>query len=77
MNIFYRFFPLAMGIICHENEDNWKWFLKNLKKMIQEDHQLVFMSDRHQGLILGVGNVFLLCFIVIVINIWNKIFFQR
>lgn len=47
-----------MSIVSHENESNWCWFLNHLKEMIQEDRTLVFMSDRHKGLLLAVPHVF-------------------
>ena len=47
-----------MSVVSIENMDNWTWFLNHLKQMLQEDPQLVFMSDRHQGLISGVRDVF-------------------
>ena len=47
-----------MGIVSHENEANWSWFLNHLKEMLQEDRSLVFMSDRQWGLILGVKKIF-------------------
>lgn len=58
INYFAGFFPLAMGIVSHENESNWSWFLSHLKEMLNEDRSLVFMSDRHWGLLLGVPKVF-------------------
>lgn len=47
-----------MGVVSHENESNWTWFLENLKEMLHEDRELVFMSDRQWGLLLGVPKVF-------------------
>ena len=47
-----------MGIVSHENESNWSWFLLHLKEMLQEDRSLVFMSDRQACLLLGVSNIF-------------------
>ena len=55
---FVGFFPLAMGIVSHENESNWSWFLSHLKGMLNEDRSLVFMSDRQWGLVLGVPKIF-------------------
>jgi len=47
-----------MAVVSVENVENWSWFLYHLKKVINEDRNLVFMSDRHQGLISGVHDVF-------------------
>ena len=55
---FVGFFPLAMGIVSHENEANWSWFLSHLKEMLNDDRSLVFMSDRQWGLVLGVPKIF-------------------
>lgn len=47
-----------MGVVSIENVDNWRWFLCHLKKMLEETRDLVFISDRHQGLVLGIREVF-------------------
>ncbi|XP_026438868.1 uncharacterized protein LOC113337401 [Papaver somniferum] len=37
--------------------DNWFWFLENLKKVV-DGRQIVFLSDRHEGLLQGIPRVF-------------------
>ena len=52
-----RLFLLAFCMYDIANEDNWNWFISELRKMLYEvpepyalPHQLVFMSDTDKGL---------------------------
>lgn len=47
-----------MAIVGKENEENWSWFLDQLKCSIGVDRPLVFISDRHWGLLLSIPKVF-------------------
>ena len=47
-----------MSVVSIANVYNWTWFLNHLKQMLQEERTLVFMSDRHQGLLAGVRDIF-------------------
>ena len=51
-------FPLAFAVVDSETEDNWKWFLRNLRKVVAYDRSVTFVSDRNPGLVDGVADVF-------------------
>ena len=64
-----QLFPLAYAIVSIENDDNWLWFLRLLREVIEanapmfltsgnQDESLVFLSDRQKGLLEGVERVF-------------------
>ncbi|XP_026378455.1 uncharacterized protein LOC113272878 [Papaver somniferum] len=51
------FYPYAFAIVLSENKDNWFWFLDNLQQVV-DDRPIVFLSDRHEGLMQGIPRVF-------------------
>ncbi|XP_026436592.1 uncharacterized protein LOC113334586 [Papaver somniferum] len=51
------FYPYAFAIVLSENKDNWFWFLDNLQQVV-DDRPIVFLSDRHEGLLLGIPRAF-------------------
>jgi transposase-like protein len=51
-------YHIAYSIFDSETEDNWKWFLKNLHKVIGDPPGLVLCSDACKGLEKIVGVVF-------------------
>ena len=50
--------PLAFAVVDSETEDNWTWFLHNLRKVLVSDRTITFISDRNPSLIEGVSSVF-------------------
>ncbi|XP_026399976.1 protein FAR-RED ELONGATED HYPOCOTYL 3-like [Papaver somniferum] len=50
--------PLAFGLVSGENDDNWHWFLENLKGIVDADRPLTIISDRGTGLLNNVPLVF-------------------
>ncbi|RZC51954.1 hypothetical protein C5167_020385 [Papaver somniferum] len=52
-----EFYPIAYGIVSHEDGANWVWFLENLKKVVK-GRQIVFLSDQGTGLLFAVPKVF-------------------
>ncbi|XP_026410020.1 uncharacterized protein LOC113305135 [Papaver somniferum] len=51
------FYPYDFAIVLSENKDNWFWFLDNLQKVV-DDRPIVFLSDRHEGLLQGIPRAF-------------------
>ncbi|XP_073152712.1 uncharacterized protein [Henckelia pumila] len=54
---FYQY-PIAWGVVDSETTESWTWFLKNLQELIPDDERLLIISDRHQGIINVVANVY-------------------
>ncbi|KAL0385232.1 UNVERIFIED_CONTAM: hypothetical protein Sradi_2917500 [Sesamum radiatum] len=52
------FFPVAFSIVDTENEENWRWFLEQLKSAIPTTLPLTFVTDREKGLKNTVYEVF-------------------
>ncbi|KAL2533002.1 MuDR family transposase [Abeliophyllum distichum] len=52
------FFPVAFAIVDVENDDNWHWFLEQLKCAISTSQSITFVSDREMGLKESVLKVF-------------------
>ncbi|KAJ9678996.1 hypothetical protein PVL29_021040 [Vitis rotundifolia] len=50
-------FPLAYGLFSSKNYEDWLWFLEKLKMVIGE-REVIIISDRHQGIICSVSEVF-------------------
>ena len=50
-------FPLAFGGMSSENYDDWSWFLQNVKKVVR-DKKVFIISDKHQGLLCSVPEIF-------------------
>ncbi|XP_075478761.1 uncharacterized protein LOC142519606 [Primulina tabacum] len=51
-------FPIAWAIVDSENDDSWTWFLQKLKEFINDDPNLVIISDRHISIINDVRTVY-------------------
>ncbi|KAL5727624.1 hypothetical protein ACHQM5_000803 [Ranunculus cassubicifolius] len=51
-------FQLAMAVVSAENDENWIWFMKQMKVVIGERLNLVFIFDRHHGLLTSIAQVF-------------------
>ncbi|KAK2986224.1 hypothetical protein RJ640_010058 [Escallonia rubra] len=51
-------FPVAFAIVDVENEDNWHWFLEQLKSAISASQSITFVSDREKNLKKSVLEVF-------------------
>ncbi|KAK2402824.1 MuDR family transposase [Trifolium repens] len=51
-------FPLAVGVVDEESDDNWMWFLSELRNLLEINTEnmprLTILSDRQQGVVDGV-----------------------
>lgn len=51
-------FPLAFGVVDEENDDNWMWFLSELRNLLEINTEnmprLTILSDRHKAIVEGV-----------------------
>ncbi|OIW13812.1 hypothetical protein TanjilG_31701 [Lupinus angustifolius] len=51
-------FPLAFGVVDEESDDNWMWFLSELRNLLEINTEnmprLTILSDRQKGIIDGV-----------------------
>ncbi|KAF2318119.1 hypothetical protein GH714_041468 [Hevea brasiliensis] len=51
-------FPVAFAIVDVENDNNWHWFLEQLRSAISTSQSLTFVSDKEKGLLKSVLEVF-------------------
>nr|KYP71783.1 hypothetical protein KK1_011056 [Cajanus cajan] len=55
-------FPLAFGVVDEENDDNWMWFLSELRNLLEINTEnmprLTILSDRQKGIVDGVDTNF-------------------
>ena len=50
-------FPLTLGVVSSENYEDWYWFLEKLKGVL-DGKEVVIISDRHQGILCSVPELF-------------------
>ncbi|XP_022722070.1 uncharacterized protein LOC111279312 [Durio zibethinus] len=55
-------FPVAFAVVDAENEDNWTWFLRELKSAVSTSSQLTFVADFQNGLKRALADVFDKCY---------------
>ncbi|XP_026460335.1 uncharacterized protein LOC113361242 [Papaver somniferum] len=48
------FSPLSFALVDSETVDTWEWFLRNLTEVVGDGRPIIFLSDRHEGLLQGV-----------------------
>ncbi|KAL9684346.1 hypothetical protein QQ045_021782 [Rhodiola kirilowii] len=51
-------FPVAFAVVDIENEDNWHWFLEELKSALSPSQPITFVADFQNGLKEAISNVF-------------------
>ncbi|KAI8547392.1 hypothetical protein RHMOL_Rhmol07G0192000 [Rhododendron molle] len=51
-------YPLCLAVVDSENYENWYWFMEQLKDFLEDGRVLVFVSDRHDGLLQAVKQIF-------------------
>ncbi|XP_030539957.2 uncharacterized protein LOC115747803 isoform X2 [Rhodamnia argentea] len=55
-------FPVAIAVVDDENEDNWHWFLQELKSAIATSQQITFVADFQNGLKKSLAEIFDNCY---------------
>ncbi|XP_015581847.1 uncharacterized protein LOC107262168 [Ricinus communis] len=51
-------FPFSFAIVDIENDDNWHWFLEQLRSAISTSQSITFVSDNEKGLMKSVLEIF-------------------
>ena len=51
-------YPVAVGVIDSETNENWVWFMERLKEAIDTSESLTFCTDCGQAVMNGVSEVF-------------------
>ncbi|KAK3025033.1 hypothetical protein RJ639_043311 [Escallonia herrerae] len=52
------FFPVAFAVVDTESDDNWHWFLLQLKSALSTCGGITFVADREKGLKESIANIF-------------------
>lgn len=55
-------FPVAFAVVDAETEDNWHWFLQELKSAVSTSQQITFIADFQNGLNKSLAEVFDNCY---------------
>ncbi|XP_061343247.1 uncharacterized protein LOC133289351 isoform X1 [Gastrolobium bilobum] len=55
-------FPVAFAVVDAENEDNWHWFLQELKLAVSTSEQITFVADFQNGLKMSLCEIFEKCY---------------
>ncbi|XP_047319942.1 uncharacterized protein LOC124923973 [Impatiens glandulifera] len=51
-------FPVAFAVVDIDDEDNWRWFLLELKSALSESSPITFVSDFRKGLKESISEIF-------------------
>ncbi|XP_024009344.1 uncharacterized protein LOC112084444 [Eutrema salsugineum] len=54
----FQVFPIGFGIVNIENDESWEWFLRKLSTIVLDEHDLVFVSDRHPSIYASIRKVY-------------------
>lgn len=52
------FFPVAFSVVDTESDDNWGWFLLQLKSALSTSCPITFVADRQKGLTVSIASIF-------------------
>lgn len=53
----FQIFPLAFGIVNSENDAAWTWFFQRMSIFFDDSTDLVFISERHASIYVGLEMV--------------------
>ncbi|XP_058186231.1 uncharacterized protein LOC131303397 [Rhododendron vialii] len=53
-----RLYPLCLAVVNSEDNENWYWFMKQLRDLLEDGRVLVFVFYRHDGLLQAVKKAF-------------------
>lgn len=53
----YAIFPLAFAVVDGENDRSWRWFFEQLKRIVPQEDELFFVSDRHASIYAAICKV--------------------
>ncbi|XP_042476936.1 uncharacterized protein LOC122058349 isoform X2 [Macadamia integrifolia] len=51
-------FPVAFAVVDIETDDNWHWFLQELKSAVSTSRSITFVADRQKGLSESLAEIF-------------------
>ncbi|KAF7129224.1 hypothetical protein RHSIM_Rhsim10G0070300 [Rhododendron simsii] len=51
-------FPICFAIVDAETNVSWSWFLGKLRDILSNERDIVFFSDRNDGICSGIANIF-------------------
>ena len=54
----YNLHLIAFGVVDSENEHSLKWLMRQLKVVIDDDHHLAFISDKHGAIAKTLENMY-------------------
>ncbi|KAF7837633.1 Protein FAR1-RELATED SEQUENCE 4 [Senna tora] len=55
-------FPVAFAVVDDETEENWHWFLQELKSALSTSEQITFVADFQNGLKNSLAEIFEKCY---------------
>ncbi|KAF7140537.1 hypothetical protein RHSIM_Rhsim01G0036700 [Rhododendron simsii] len=55
---FAGLFPICFAIVDAETNVSWSWFLGKLRDILSNERDIVFFSDRNDGICSGIANIF-------------------
>jgi hypothetical protein len=55
-------FPVAFAVVDAETDDNWHWFLQELKSALSTTEQITFVADFQNGLKTSLSEIFENCY---------------
>ncbi|KAK9289824.1 hypothetical protein L1049_007984 [Liquidambar formosana] len=63
--------PVAFAVVDAESEDNWRWFFENLREIVGDARQLMFISDRNNRLKSALPKIFPIAYHAYCLHYWK------